>query len=175
MRHRAALATIYEHEIASCRAAFYPMRRDANHRSNQVLLTSGTYQLFVFRVASHARYKESRSVKWTVRKSSLKLYARFLVVADNLEVLYTSAFLTKGYGTPLVDAICEILRAPKRFFSGVSFYAVSIRSNFVKDIYTCMQFLIHLRASLLLNEYHVKKTGRSRRLMLRNTNGFPKL
>ena len=89
----------------------------------------------------------------------MKLYARFLVVADNLEVLYTSAFLTKGYGTPLVDTVCEILHAPKRFFGDVSFYAVSIGPNLVKDIYTCMQFLIHLRASLLLNKYHVKKQG----------------
>ena len=73
----------------------------------------------------------------------------------------TSEFLTNGYGTPLVDAVCKILHAPKRFFGDVSFYAVSIGSNLVKDIYTCMQFLIHLRASLLLNdrEYHVKKQG----------------
>ena len=93
-------------------------------------------------MASHARYKEFRSVKWTVRKSSLNLCARFLFVADNLEVLYTSAFLTKVYGTLLIDAVCEILHAPKRFFGDVSFYAVSIGSNLVKDIYTCMQFLI---------------------------------
>ena len=42
--------------------------------------------------------------------------------------------LTKGYGTPVVDAICEILHAPKRFFIGDVSYAVSIGPNLVKGI-----------------------------------------
>ena len=61
------------------RNEFYPMRRDAIRRSNRVLLP-----IFAFHVASHARYKEIRSVKWTVRRSSLKLCARFLVCGRQL-------------------------------------------------------------------------------------------
>ena len=82
-----------------------------------------------FHMASHARYKEFGSVKWTVRGSSLKLCTRFLVCGrQSLSV--TSAFLTKGYGTPLVDVVCEILHAPKRFFGDVSLYAVTIGPHF---------------------------------------------
>ena len=43
--------------------------------------------------------KEFGSVKWTVRRSSLKLCARFLVVADNLEVLQAH-FLQKVMELP---------------------------------------------------------------------------
>ena len=74
--------------------------------------------ILAFHVASNVRYKEFRSVKYNVRRSSLKLCARFLVVARQLRIA-TSAFLTKGYGTPLVDAVCEILHAPKCFFGDV--------------------------------------------------------
>ena len=52
------------------------------------------------------------SVKWTVRRSSLKLCARFLVCGRQSRSA-TSAFLTKGYGTPFIDAVCEILHGPK--------------------------------------------------------------
>ena len=54
----------------------------------------------------------------------------------------------KVYGTSLIDAVCKILHAPKRFFGEVSFYAVSIGPNLVKDT-------VSHPSSLLLNEYHV--------------------
>ena len=44
-----------------------------------------------------------------------------------------STFLIKGYGTPPVDAACEILHVPKHFFGDVSFYAICIAPNLVKD------------------------------------------
>ena len=45
------------------------------------------YFKYKYLTLANTRYKEFRSVKWTVRRSSLKLCACFLVVADNIEVL----------------------------------------------------------------------------------------
>ena len=85
-------------------------------------------------MASHARYKEFRSVKWAEQK--LVEVVRSFPCRGRQPPSATSVFLTKGYGTPFVDAVCEILHAPKRFFGDVSFYAVSIGPNLVKDKYS---------------------------------------
>ena len=109
---------------ASCRAAsrredrtdFYPMRPDAIRRSNRVLLTSGTYPYL------HFTWPVMRAIKISQRKrfeEKLVEAMRSCPCRGREFRSATSAFLTKGYVTPLVDAVCEILHAPKRFFSEV--------------------------------------------------------
>ena len=71
-----------------------------------------------------------------LRRNSLKLCARFLVVADNFQVVQAH-FLQKVMELyTFDDASCEILHTPKRFFGDISFYAVGIGQNLVKDKYS---------------------------------------
>ena len=84
-------------------------------------------------MASNARYKEFCSVKWTEEKLVEAVHS--FPCRGRQPPSATSVFLTKGYGTPLVDVVCEILHAPKRFFGDVS-YAVSIGPNLVKEKYS---------------------------------------
>ena len=87
-----------------------------------------------FHVASHARYKEFHGIKWTEEKL-VEAVCSF-PCRGRKPPSATSAFLTKGYGTPFVDAVCKILQAPKHFFGDISFYAVNIGPNLVKHKYS---------------------------------------
>ena len=99
-------------------------------------------------MASNARYKEFRSVKWTEEKF-VEAVRSFPCRGRQLRSA-TSTFLTKGYGTPLVNTVCEILRAPKRFFGDVILLRRKYRAKFSKKhIYSFSSIF------MLLNEYHV--------------------
>ena len=75
------------------------------------------YFKYKYLTLANTRYKEFRSVKWTEEK--LVETVCLFPCRGRQHRSVTSAFRTKGYGTPLIDAVCEILHAPKRFFGDV--------------------------------------------------------
>ena len=120
MRHRAALATIYEHEIASATRRIVSCRATSRGSEPSSIQCDATRSaapikyclpIFAFHVASNARYKEFRSLKWTVWRSSLKLCARFLVVADNFQVLQAH-FLKKVMELPSLTPYAKYCTHP---------------------------------------------------------------
>ena len=107
------------------------------------------YFKYKYLTIANTRYKEFRSVKWTVRRSSLNMCACFLVVADNIEVLQAH-FVQKVMELLSLTLSAKYCTHPNA--SSVTYILLrrNIGPNLVKNIYT-----VSRPSSLLLNEYYV--------------------